>query len=42
MLNIVGKDRKVEIYYDLREDKVTYLRGEILVNEMVINFKGKK
>ncbi len=42
MLNIVGKDREVEIYYDLRKDEVTYLKGEILVNEMVINFKGKK
>jgi len=42
MLNIVGKDREVEIYYDLRKDEVTYLKGEVLVNEMVINFKGKK
>ncbi|MDG2138763.1 MAG: sodium-translocating pyrophosphatase [Flavobacteriales bacterium] len=42
MLNIAGKDREVEIYYDLRKDEVTYLKGEVLVNEMVINFKGKK
>jgi hypothetical protein len=42
VLNIVGKDNNVEIYYDLRKDKVTSLKGEVLVNDMVIKFKGKK